>query len=101
MLFIIIFITFSGIKPAPRSWQKWNFSELEPKGLRKGEKIQEEAAKGTWSCSNRKINALSVHRACTSKRLLSRVVPQRASCGYIRLAKIPKSSMNTVMLCSC
>jgi len=34
-----------GTKPAPQSWQSWNFTDIEPKDLRKGEKIHEEAAK--------------------------------------------------------
>jgi len=35
-----------GTKPRPRSWVGWNFEALEPRDLRKGEKLQEDAAKG-------------------------------------------------------
>ncbi|XP_066919427.1 protein FAM227A-like [Clytia hemisphaerica] len=34
-----------GTKPPPRTWEDWNFEALEPLGMRKGERIQEDAAK--------------------------------------------------------
>ena len=38
-------LLFLGTKPPPRTWEDWNFEDLEPLDMRKGEKIQEDAAK--------------------------------------------------------
>ncbi|KAJ8037424.1 hypothetical protein HOLleu_18234 [Holothuria leucospilota] len=35
-----------GTKPAPGSWQKWNFEKLEPKDLRKEEIMKQDSKKG-------------------------------------------------------
>ena len=40
------YFELTGTKASPRSWESWNFESLEPLGLRKGERIQEDAAKG-------------------------------------------------------
>ncbi|XP_057311876.1 protein FAM227A-like isoform X2 [Hydractinia symbiolongicarpus] len=41
----VITMWMMGTKPALRSWKNWNFTDLEPAGLRKGEKIKDDAGK--------------------------------------------------------
>ena len=42
----IAYYLFLGTKPAPRTWDKWNFEGIEPGGLRKGGMSKEDVEKG-------------------------------------------------------
>ncbi|XP_048575767.1 protein FAM227A isoform X2 [Nematostella vectensis] len=43
----LVYMWMVGVKPVPRSWERWKLDALEPTDMRKDEKIKKDASKGS------------------------------------------------------